>query len=315
MRVFKRTAIMLEASSVDVATTGMCSGIGALVRGSSTRLIASSGLEWTGISLELHDASPVERYESVSADHLISVFVDHPSSGETSLSSGRFVPYIYHPGAINLFPAGPIPACRPFTKTKMIICALDPGLVRDVGEELNSPAVPDFRRTVDLHDQSLKRIVMLLAAEADSGGSSGKLYAEHLAHAMVLRFLWLAGGMRDAKPSQQIALSNRALRRVLDKMRAEVASDHNLNSLAAESGYSKSHFLRVFRAGVGCSPHQWLTQLRIERAKKMLQTESTPLIDIAAACGFSSHAHFSSTFRQLAGVTPSIYRRSRGLIT
>src|SRR5258705_13821967 len=113
----------------------------------------------------------------------------------------------------------------------------------------------------------------------------------------------------------EIALSNRALRRVLDKMRAEVASDLNLNSLAAESGYSKSHFLRVFRVGVGCSPHQWLTQLRIERAKKMLQTESTPLINIAAACGFSSHAHFSNTFRQLAGGTPSIYRRSRGLIT
>src|SRR5258708_37366109 len=52
----------------------------------------------------------------------------------------------------------------------------------------------------------------------------------------------------------------------------------------------------------------------IERAKIMLQTESTPLIDIVAACGFSSHAHFSSTFRQLAGVTPSIYRSSRGLV-
>ena len=35
-------------------------------------------LWWAGISLELHDASPVERYESVSADHLISVIVDHP---------------------------------------------------------------------------------------------------------------------------------------------------------------------------------------------------------------------------------------------
>ena len=148
----------------------MGSGISALVRGSSTRLIASSGLEWAGISLELHDASPVERNESVSSDHLISVIVDHPSTGETSLSSGRFVPYIYHPGAINLLPAGPIPACRPFTKTKMIICALDPGLVRDVGEDSKSPAVSDLRRTVNLHDRSLEGIVKLLAAEADSGG-------------------------------------------------------------------------------------------------------------------------------------------------
>lgn len=304
----------IEISSAGVANTGVFSGISALVRGSSTRLIASSGLEWAGISLELHDAFPGERYESVSADHLVSVVVDHTSSGETSLSSGRFVPYAYHPGTINLFPVGPIPACRPFTKTKMIICALDPALVRDVGQELNSPGVSGFRRTVDLQDQPLKGIVMLLAAEAASGGSSGKLYAEHLVHAMVLRFLWLAGGMRDVKPPRPIAPSNHALRHVLDRMRTESASDLSLDCLAVESGYSKSQFLRVFRAGVGCSPHQWLTRFRVERAQKMLQTESASLIDVAAACGFSSHAHFSSTFRRLAGVTPSRYRRARGLI-
>lgn len=304
---------MLEISSAEVVSPGLFSGIGALVRGSSTRLIASNGLEWVGISLELHDASPVERCESVSADHLVSVVVDHPSSGETSLSPGRFAPYIYHPGAINLFPAGPIPACRPITRTKMIICALDPALVREIGDELSVPAISGLRRAIDLQDQPLKGIVMLLAAEAASGGSSGKLYVEHLVHAMVLRFLWLTGGMQNVKPSRQNT-PDHALRRVLDRMRTESANDLSLDSLAMESGYSKSHFLRMFRAGVGCSPHQWLTRFRIERAKKMLQTESTPLIDIAEACGFSSHAHFSSTFRRLAGVTPSRYRRAHGLI-
>lgn len=136
----------------------------------------------------------------------------------------------------------------------MIICALDPGLVRDVGEELNLPDASCFRRTVDLDDQSLEGIVMLLAAEAASGGSSGKLYVEHLAHAMVPRFLWLAGGMRDVKPPRQVPLPNHALQRVLDRMRTESANNLNLDFSAAESGYSKSHFLRVFRAGVGLFP-------------------------------------------------------------
>jgi len=48
----------------------------------------------------------------------------------------------------------------------------------------------------------------------------------------------------------------------------------------------------------------------VEQAKKILRTNSDSLIDIALDCGFSSHAHFSNTFRQIVGVTPSEYRRS-----
>jgi AraC family transcriptional regulator len=102
------------------------------------------------------------------------------------------------------------------------------------------------------------------------------------------------------------------LQRVLDRMKADLASDLDLNTLAAESGYSRSHFLRTFRAAMGCSPHQCLTRLRVERAKTFLREDSISLIDIALDCGFSSHAHFSNTFRQIVGATPSEYRRIHG---
>jgi transcriptional regulator GlxA family with amidase domain len=104
-------------------------------------------------------------------------------------------------------------------------------------------------------------------------------------------------------------LQRRLLQRVLDRMKADLASDLDLSTLAAESGYSRSHFLRTFRAVMGCSPHQWLTSLRVEQAKTILRENAVSLIDIALDCGFSSHAHFSNTFRQIAGVTPSEYRR------
>jgi AraC family transcriptional regulator len=97
-------------------------------------------------------------------------------------------------------------------------------------------------------------------------------------------------------------------------MKADLATDLDLDTLAAESGYSRSHFLRTFRAAMGCSPHQWLTRLRVERAKTILREKSVSLIDIALDCGFSSHSHFSNTFRQIAGVTPSEYRRTHGPI-
>jgi AraC family transcriptional regulator len=149
----------------------------------------------------------------------------------------------------------------------------------------------------------------LLAVEADTGGLSGKLYAEHLAHALALRFLWLSGGAHIPRHSHSGKMPTRVLQRVLDTMKAGVATDLDLNTLAAESGYDRSHFLRTFRAAMGCSPHR-STRLRMDRAKTMLRRDSESLIDIALACGFSSHGHFSNTFRRLVGATPSEYRRS-----
>jgi len=74
--------------------------------------------------------------------------------------------------------------------------------------------------------------------------------------------------------------------------------------------YSRSHFLRMFETATGLTPHRYLLQLRLERAQELMRKGSTSLIDIAALCGFSSHAHMSRVFRQLLGVTPSQYRRN-----
>jgi transcriptional regulator GlxA family with amidase domain len=121
-------------------------------------------------------------------------------------------------------------------------------------------------------------------------------------------------GNHVAAPSRCGKLQRRLLQRALDRMKADLASDLGLNTLAAESGYSRSHFLRTFRAVMGCSPHQCLTRLRVEQAKTILRENSISLIDIALDCGFSSHAHFSNTFRQIVGATPSEYRRIHGAI-
>jgi AraC family transcriptional regulator len=295
--------------SVETQNPPASAAIDALVRGSSARLCSSSQLGWESVHLEHHRAFPVERSHSVSPYHLITLFTSHVSRGESSGAQGRYCSYSYVPGAINLFPAGPIGSCRPFTDTTMIVCAIDPKLVEDVGVELDAAFTGEFQQRLNLRDRSLEGLVTLLAAEANSEGASGKLYADHLAYALALRFRQLSGGVRDPKPPQSGKMPIRILQRVLDRMRADLAHNLDLHTIAAESGYSRTHFLRTFRASMGYSPHHWLTRLRIEEAKIRLQKESNSLIDIALDCGFSSHGHFSSTFRRIVGVTPREYRR------
>ena len=82
-----------------------------------------------------------------------------------------------------------------------------------------------------------------------------------------------------------------------------------LRSLANEAGYSRGHFLNMFRASTGLTPHRYLVNRRVVRARILLERRDRTLIDIAIACGFSSQAHMSQVFREKTGVTPGEYRR------
>jgi AraC family transcriptional regulator len=84
----------------------------------------------------------------------------------------------------------------------------------------------------------------------------------------------------------------------------------SLQVLAKESGYSRVHFVRMFRAATGYTPHNYLLKLRLDRVRELLAKPTLSLTDIALECGFSSHSHLSRVFRQVLGAAPSEYRRS-----
>lgn len=301
---------MKERSKIISDTkAGAHPGIDSFIRGKSKLLMSSIDLGWKHIALEFHEAFVGMKDGSVSPDHLVALFTDQVTRGEISPSKGRFIRRAYQHGAMNLFPSGPIPACRLFTPAKLIVCALSPDFVKDVGQELGTMPTTESGHTLDLHDHILRGIVLLLSAETNAGGLTGKLYVDHLAHALAIRYLWLTGGKRTNSASRLGRMPARALNRVLDRMKADLSSNINLNSLAAESGYSRSHFLRMFRADMGCSPHQWLTRLRVDQAKTMLRQDGFSLLDIALACGFANNSHFANRFSEIVGVSPSSYRR------
>jgi AraC-like DNA-binding protein len=84
-----------------------------------------------------------------------------------------------------------------------------------------------------------------------------------------------------------------------------------IERLAALAGLSSFHFIRAFRAATGLTPHQYLRNRRIDRAKELLVTTPMPVTEVCDAVGFQSLGSFSSLFRRLTGETPAGYRAQR----
>ena len=91
-------------------------------------------------------------------------------------------------------------------------------------------------------------------------------------------------------------------------------SDADLSNqvLADCVGISEVYFRRLFRQACGVTPKQYILDLRLRLARRLLTETRDAVGDIAAKCGFSSVYHFSRSFRQTTGCTPTEYRRKAG---
>ncbi len=88
------------------------------------------------------------------------------------------------------------------------------------------------------------------------------------------------------------------------------AENISLEELAAFVNLSHFHLLRVFRDAVGLPPHNYLTHVRITRAKQLLLTSMSPA-QVALTVGFTDQSHLTRHFKRIVGVTPGQYARSK----
>jgi AraC-like DNA-binding protein len=79
-----------------------------------------------------------------------------------------------------------------------------------------------------------------------------------------------------------------------------------LNNIAGEAFYSKFHFIRLFRSTYNKTPHQYLSNVRIEKAKQLL-SKNMFVADVCYEVGFQSISSFTGLFKRATGQTPAAY--------
>ena len=103
--------------------------------------------------------------------------------------------------------------------------------------------------------------------------------------------------------------THRDLRAARDFMRHAYGRPVSLSDVAAQANLSPYHFLRVHKRAYGETPHEFLTRLRIEKAKTLLAKGSHNVTEACFEVGFSSLGSFSNLFAYRVGLPPSEYRR------
>ena len=102
--------------------------------------------------------------------------------------------------------------------------------------------------------------------------------------------------------------------RARDAMDRDYAQPLDIPALAKIAYVSEAHFIRVFGATFGETPHRYLQRRRVERAMFLLRETDRTVTEICFDVGFTSVGTFSRTFRAIVGETPSHYRATNGPI-
>ena len=221
--------------------------------------------------------------------------------GERAISHGRKSTVVSAGGLFVVNP-GESHTCRTRENSYRILCA-GTDLVQSVTQQMSEKAagLPHFD-TVLLSDKGLVRQINRFFWLIDQGTAAAELESCFIA---LLSRLILKHSQRLPVPGR-IDSCRREVKRAREFIEANYSRNLSLEQLAQAACLSPFHFQRVFRRYLGVSPHEYLIQFRIRKAKEYLR-EGAPLTQVALDTGFVDQSHFTRHFKRAVGVPPGRY--------
>ena len=149
---------------------------------------------------------------------------------------------------------------------------------------------------------AVEPLIGLMEREMENGTPESEAVVKHLFMAAVAI---LCRSCQPSLPARR--LHRQVVAEALGYMETHYAETVTLDDLARVTGYSRRHFTRLFREAVRCSAMEYLTELRLNAACRLLE-QNAPLTAVAATCGFSDASALCRAFRRRFGVTPKAFR-------
>lgn len=155
----------------------------------------------------------------------------------------------------------------------------------------------------------LKSTLDQLSSEYLAQGPGSELIVNKLTEVVLIELIRV-NFCRDNDNSFLKALNDAVVSKALKLLHEQPQRHWTLDSLADEVALSRAAFAKRFKTMVGQSMFQYLTSLRMQKARDMLQGTQLPVYEIATRSGYESELAFTRTFKKHSGITPKQFRKS-----
>ncbi|AFM43374.1 response regulator containing CheY-like receiver domain and AraC-type DNA-binding domain [Desulfosporosinus acidiphilus SJ4] len=171
-----------------------------------------------------------------------------------------------------------------------------------------------------LNSFGLRLMVIVVQAALSAGADPTKLTAIENEMAQNLTHLASLDGLKSWgenllekciglwAASQQTSQVQIMVRKAMDYIELNFANNISLNTVASHIHLSPAYLSRIFNEKTGVGFTEYLSEVRLKKAKQLLRMSTDTIDQIAAATGFSSSSYFSAIFKKHEGITPSEFR-------
>lgn len=272
--------------------------------------LSGSGTKLDGLIIERdleQSNSGIYRPTGHNPKHIVVLHSAHPATLEWRIN-GKQKEAFFSGGEAIINPAGLFVAPRWKAPVELLLMAINPGLVNQIAREIGSDGQVELEPRFHFRDELLEQLAKSLIAEFEQTLPADGVYADSLAHTLIVHLIKKYSGTRIRPQTARHGLPQRTLARVVEFIDAHLGEDLSLRTIAQVAEMSPSYFLTMFKRSTGLAPHQYLMAKRIDRARALLTETKLPIVDVASQVGFADQSHLTRLMRLHTGLTPRLMR-------
>jgi AraC family transcriptional regulator len=261
------------------------------------------------------DKREAAELEFSSPSHLIILLPDGIAGGcEWSNGSQTEKLLLVAPNTILFNPARAYLWIRNLTSQpcRILLLSIDPALVNRLCAGEVNVADLQFRQQIGIEDQGIRLTLTTIEQEIEAPGLNSRLYIDSLLMLLLTQLMRCTSNFAAPRKPAYVkgGLPHWRLKRALELLETDRTKTPSLAELAGPLRLHPTSFCRAFKQSTGLSPHRYLLEHRVNRAKEMMKDRKRTLTQIALDCGFSSSSQFSIVFKRITGIAPRDYRLS-----
>jgi len=199
-------------------------------------------------------------------------------------------------------------SCGEYGSCKYLHIAVKRSFFQKIYSEIAGEEVFTFQSLQGRYSHHLLDLIGDFQLELKNYGHSCPQMLLSISTQIVFQLIRDLGGTH-AKTNEKMNKDNPYIQEAIRLMQECYATNISIIDICSLIHLSPNHFKRMFKEYTGRTPHQYLIDIRLEKAKELLRKKEISIEDTARLCGFVNAGHFAVTFKRNTQLSPSQYRK------